>query len=187
MPEISFDPSCEAAAEQLAPFAETHRLTVICGLIAPATGELALVRSVKAIDQETPDEALKPAQGGIKEGETAAEAFLRELTEEFVDFDIDGITTVFGIPMNDGAMTGGRARAGRPRKAFAVLCGIMPGRPHLEPNPDELISANWYTPRDAEDAFQIQVAHPHIYARGMRNLRILDAIAEIDPTKFSRS
>jgi hypothetical protein len=184
MPEISFDPSCEAAAEQLVPFAETHRLTVICGLLAPATGEIALVRSIKAIDQETPDEALKPAQGGIDEGETASETFLREVQEEFMGFEIGFINTVMGLPMVGGAMTGGRARAGKPKKAFAVMCGLVDGRPQLTPNPEELISAGWYTPAAAEDAFQLQTAHPHLYERGRRNLRILDAIRGIDLTRF---
>jgi 8-oxo-dGTP pyrophosphatase MutT (NUDIX family) len=185
MPEISFDPSCEVAAEQLVPFAETHRLTVICGLLAPATGEIALVRSVKAIGQESEDQMLKPAQGGIDPGETAADAFLREVQEEYLGFDMDSIRTVVGLPMSE-VMTGGRPGRGRGRsvKAFAVFCGIVAGRPELVPNPEELASAGWFSQNYAERAFMIQAGHAELAERGYRNLRVLDAIRGIDLTRF---
>jgi len=181
MAEIVYDPSCEVAAAQLEPLAESHRLTVICGLYAPESDEIALVRSIKAIDQETHDEALKLAQGGIDPGESIGDAFERELVEELA-LSLDAIQKVYGLPMPGGAKTGGRRGRGRGRqaKAFGVLCGVVEGRPELTPNPQELISGAWYSIAEAEEAFAVQLAHPYLHARGERSMRVLDAIRGID-------
>src|SRR5882762_2448503 len=102
-----FQPACEVVQEQLAQFVqdqqihagEVFRPTGIFTLYAPETGKVALVRSTKAIDQETPDEALKFAQGGIKTrlGETVTDAFGREIFEE-LQLSTAGLITVYGLP-----------------------------------------------------------------------------------------
>jgi hypothetical protein len=185
-----FQPSCEVVQEQLAQFVqeqqihagEIYRPTVICALYAPETDRLALVRSTKAVDQETPDEALKFAQGGVKTrlGETVTGAFEREVFEE-LELSTVGLLTVHGLHMN-GLVTVSRSKhSNRPSKAFGVLCGITEGEPALTANWDEhILSAGWYKPEKAENTFLVQEGHPPLRERGVRNLRILDAIRALD-------
>jgi 8-oxo-dGTP pyrophosphatase MutT (NUDIX family) len=177
MPQPIFHPSCETVDYQLQQLAETHRLTVVAGLWAPQTGRLALVQTVRSANEEPPYLGLKPPQGGIDPGESAAEALLREAREE-VDVPSEAIRMVVGAPMQP-TMTGGRAREGKPAKAFGVLCGITEGEPDLIPRPSEIARAGWYSFAAAEAILQTQISHPETRSRALRSIRVVDAIHAI--------
>lgn len=183
MSETLFHPSCNNVADSLVPVAETHRLTVVCGLYAPHAGKLALVQGVMSFSQEPAMVGYGIPQGGIDPGESVQQTFAREIGEE-LGLETDVLSTVIGLPMHP-VITGGRPRDGKPRKAYGVLCGIIDeqkGRrlPKLTPAPDEIALADWRSIFYAGEIFGLQQATPKTNKRGERNLRILDAIKAID-------
>lgn len=179
MSERVFDPSVAAVQEQLALLSETHRLTVVCGLLAPATGEIALVQTIKSAAEEGTRYGLKLPQGGIKPNETIGAAYLREIEEE-IGVSPNAIAHIRGVRLNE-PLTGGRPRGGKLVKAYGIVCGTLKGNgllPKLTPLSNEIEHAGWYPIAGAHSAFHAQRLREETHQRGKTSLDIMYALKD---------
>lgn len=193
IPQIVIDPSCNAAWGEIAPLHETHRLTVVCGLVAITgsnleSAQVALVQTTWSAQQESKELGLGFPQGGIEPDEPIVAAYFREIREETQPADLRRLRTVVGLPMGKSALTGGRPRDGKSSKAYGVLCGVIAGEPpELTPNNDEDIAvADWYPLKSAWSVFRTQSEFRPTSDRGKRNQRILGAIVGLDLPRLAR-
>lgn len=181
MPEYVIDPSCLEVQAQVLPYLETHRLTVVCGLVA-VTGEIALVQGHKSAREEEELRGLKLPQGGVDTHELTMEngmaaAAVREIGEE-VGVSSEHITRVVGVPTRD-VMVGGRSgRGGKEAKVYGIVCCVLGDRPELVPQPEEIAVAKWLTPADADNIFRGQEGISTLGNRGKRSRRMLRAIGD---------
>lgn len=156
--------SCRHAENLYLNTPDDARPTVVNVLYDPSVRKLLLVTSPKQADEPL-RQALKPVQGGIDEtdktpGElTVVNAFLREAEEE-VGIVASDITDIYGVRTEGEPLMADmkhRRRDGKCRKLYVPLCGLVRPGVELEPNPDEVAHAGWYTLGEAATIF---TAHP---------------------------
>jgi hypothetical protein len=184
MTEIAYDDSCLRVEQQLISDGVAYRRTLMCGIYAPDSASMLLVESDKAT--ESHELALKPLQGGVKAADGGiAGTYEREIGEEVV-LDLGIISVVHGLDTNGKSIIGGRARGGKPAKAFGIVCGIADSTPNVVPRvaPDgtrEVAMAGWFWLPVAERMFMTQLSHPDTKGRGERSLMLVGLIRKLDP------
>ncbi len=143
--ETLIAPSCDQIEAQLAmlrslPGANQWRPTVSAVIIFPTTEEVLLCASVDCKKPGPND--LKFPQGGIEAGESAVDAFLREIAEE-TGIPTDAYVSIHGLAGDalKGCMVG--SGKDRRRKMLLPMVGVVGERHDLKPN-KELSLLDWY-------------------------------------------